>query len=105
MDNDTEIKDAVPETGTEGQPSMLAKIRKFFSVKTSVIIAAVVVIGALAFYYKGLFIAATVNGVPISRLSIIEQLEKSSGKATLEAIAGSDSYRSGNGRKGDYRRR
>lgn len=40
----------------------------------------------LAFLLKGLFIAALVNGQPISRLSVISQLEKQSGKDTLNQI-------------------
>jgi len=51
-----------------------------------VIILIVAVIGGLLFYYKGLFIAATVNGSPISRLAVISELEKTSGKKTLESL-------------------
>lgn len=35
---------------------------------------------------KGYFIAATVNGSPISRLSIISELEKEGGKQVLESL-------------------
>lgn len=35
---------------------------------------------------KGIFVAATVNGSPISRLSVIKELEKQGGKQALEAI-------------------
>jgi len=38
------------------------------------------------FAFKGLFIAATVNGQPITRLSVIQELEKQSGKRALENI-------------------
>lgn len=47
--------------------------------------AAVLIIVAL-FFAKGLFVAATVNGSPISRLSVIKQLEKEGGKQALETI-------------------
>jgi parvulin-like peptidyl-prolyl isomerase len=52
--------------------------------KTFLIIGIVVVLAVIAFLGKGLFIAAMVNGQPISRLSIISELEKQSGKAALD---------------------
>lgn len=58
--------------------------------KTSLLVISLGVAGALIlvalFFAKGLFVAATVNGSPISRLSIIRELEKQGGKQTLEAI-------------------
>lgn len=51
----------------------------------SVGIALALILGAL-FFSKGIFIAATVNGSPISRLSVIAELEKQGGKQALEAI-------------------
>ena len=55
--------------------------------KAYIIGACVIAVTLIALYYfKGLFIAATVNGQPISRLSIISSLEKQSGKQTLESI-------------------
>lgn len=56
------------------------------SMKSAIIIAVIIIVGALAYRYKGLLIAATVNGSSISRLSVIEELEKKSGKATLDAL-------------------
>ncbi len=47
--------------------------------------AAVLIIVAL-FFAKGFFVAATVNGSPVSRWSIIKQLEKEGGKQALESI-------------------
>src|SRR3990167_10320737 len=38
------------------------------------------------FFAKGFFVAATVNGSPVSRLSVIKELEKQGGKQALEAI-------------------
>lgn len=48
-------------------------------------VAVVLIIVAL-FFAKGIFVAATVNGSPISRLSVIQELEKQGGKQALEAI-------------------
>src|SRR3989339_1797585 len=47
---------------------------------------AVILIVVALFFAKGIFVAATVNGSPISRLSVIQELEKQGGKQTLEAI-------------------
>lgn len=47
--------------------------------------AIALILGTL-FYSKGFFIAATVNGSPISRLAVIGELEKQGGKQALEAI-------------------
>lgn len=54
--------------------------------RTAVIVGCVIVLLALIFVSRGLFIAATVNGSPISRLSVISELEKNSGKAALESL-------------------
>lgn len=62
------------------------KIKIRISLKTTIIIACVILIGALLFVYKGLFIAATVNGSPISRLAVIHELESTSGKSTLDNL-------------------
>jgi|SRR5579872_2255922 len=46
----------------------------------------VVVLAVLAYIYKGLFIAAMVNGQPISRLSVLSQLEQQNGKQALDNL-------------------
>ncbi len=58
-----------------------------YTVKKSALLWLIpVVIILLALYYsKGLFVAATVNGQPISRLAIIRDLEKRSGKQALQS--------------------
>lgn len=55
--------------------------------RKSLVLALIIVVVAVAVYFgKGLLIAATVNGQPVSRLSIIKDLEKQSGKAALDAV-------------------
>ena len=44
-----------------------------------------VLLGGL-YYFKGLFIAATVNGSPVSRWSVVSELEKKAGKNALDTI-------------------
>lgn len=46
----------------------------------------IVVLVILAFLLKGLFIAALVNGQPITRLALIQELEKQGGKQTLSSL-------------------
>jgi len=45
----------------------------------------IIFVGGL-FYFKGRFIVAVVNGQPITRFSLINELEKQSGKKTLESL-------------------
>jgi hypothetical protein len=53
---------------------------------TAIAIAGVIIALALAFYCRGIFIAATVDGSPIGRLSVIGEAEKQVGKATLDNL-------------------
>ena len=46
----------------------------------------VVVLAVAAFFLKGLFVAALVNGEPITRVAIIKELEKQGGKQALSAL-------------------
>ena len=45
-----------------------------------------IILGVAAFYAKGLFIAAIVNGQPITRLALVKELEKRNGEQTLSSI-------------------
>lgn len=54
--------------------------------KTTFVIAGIVVLGILLFLGRSLFVAATVNGQPISRMLVIKELEAQNGKATLDRI-------------------
>lgn len=47
---------------------------------------AVIMLVAGIYYFKNLFVVATVNGEPISRLAVISDLEKSRGKETLDNL-------------------
>lgn len=78
------------DTTTSPQPnshqSRIRSLAKYANKKT---VTSVVVIGLIVvalFYFRGIFVAATVNGSPISRLSVVEQLEKQGGKNTLDSL-------------------
>ena len=57
-----------------------------FSKRNAIIIAVLILLGVLGYAFKGLFIAATVNGSPISRLAIVQKLEKASGQKLLDSL-------------------
>ena len=59
---------------------------EFLTVKNIVVLAVVAALGALVYLYKGLAVAAVVNGRPVSRLAVIKQLEKNSGKQVLDSL-------------------
>lgn len=46
----------------------------------------VLLVLAALYLARGVFVAATVNGQPISRLSVVQQLEKQGGKQTLDNL-------------------
>ncbi len=70
----------------DNNPEVALKKRKFISTKTAIIVAVIIILAALVYYYKSLFIAATVNGSLITRLAVIEELEKTSGKQALDSL-------------------
>lgn len=71
-----------------GEPNyIILKVRRPKRLVIAVMVATLIIIVLTAlFFAKGLFIAATLNGSPISRLSVIKDLEKQGGKQTLESI-------------------
>ena len=86
MENQTTSQQNTGSNNT-GSSSLFKKI--FNKVKTRkfiIIIISVVGAAAALFFLKGIFIAASVDGSFISRLSIIRELEKQSGKNALDAI-------------------
>ncbi|OGF70407.1 hypothetical protein A3H65_01440 [Candidatus Giovannonibacteria bacterium RIFCSPLOWO2_02_FULL_45_14] len=64
----------------------IERLKKFMTVKFSVILVAVILLAAIGYGYRGLVVAATVDGSPISRLSVIRMLEKQSGKIVLDNL-------------------
>lgn len=78
-----QINDIPLNTSTE----VISQKQKHSHLVTTIILASTVfIIGALLFYFKSVVVAATVNGMPISRLSIVQQLEKQGGKETLDSM-------------------
>lgn len=83
MDSDTTQKES---SYREGDSQKYAKKTIQISRKTAISIVIIVAIGVLAYMYKGIFVAATVDGSPIMRLAVIQKLEKTSGKGLLDSL-------------------
>lgn len=64
------------------------KSRRSFKMDKRTTLIALVVLATFGvlFACKSLFVAATVDGMPISRLSVIEELEKASGRQALDIL-------------------
>jgi len=85
MEKET-IQQEVPKLSEVQQPEDKQAIKIKIDRKTAIIIATVIILVALAYVSRGLFVAATVDGSPISRWSVISKLEKSSGKTLLDSL-------------------
>lgn len=62
------------------------KINLTISTKNAIILSGVIIALALLFVYKSVFIAAVVNGSPISRFAVMHEVEKKAGQAALEGM-------------------
>jgi len=83
MDNNTNQTEQLEvKENKQKADKKLIKINK----KTIIIIAIIIAVGVLVYINKGLFVAAVVDGSPISRLAVIRELEKSSGKNLLDSL-------------------
>jgi parvulin-like peptidyl-prolyl isomerase len=56
------------------------------NVKALIIVIVIIALGVVAYLSRGLIIAATVDGSTISRLTVIHELEKVSGKSLLDSL-------------------
>jgi parvulin-like peptidyl-prolyl isomerase len=78
--------DAAPQVSENITTS--AKEKRGFKMnrRTALFVVIILAIIGVVFYFKGLLIAATVNGTPISRLEVIRELENTSGRQALDAL-------------------
>jgi len=60
--------------------------RKMGGKKTLFLLALAAVVLGLLYYYKSLFVVATVNGKPITRMAVVSDLEKQNGKGALDNL-------------------
>ena len=59
---------------------------KFKVNKTGIALVVLAIILGALYYFRGFFISAVVNGQPISRFSVINKLEKQSGKSIVDGM-------------------
>ncbi|MBX4188093.1 MAG: SurA N-terminal domain-containing protein [Candidatus Doudnabacteria bacterium] len=76
----------VSEFASAPSPKKSFNLKRFINYKVLALILAVVIVGSLAYYYKSFFVAATVNGKPISRWAVIKELEQQSGREALDSL-------------------
>jgi len=89
-----EIKKNPPPTIPKRQPrrkrALLTKVMAAVSPKkrvwTAFLIIFIIILALGVYFFRSLFIAATVNGQPIWRLNLIRELEIQSGKETLNGL-------------------
>jgi foldase protein PrsA len=83
MDNNTVQKESLNAQDHQQKADGKSII---ISTKTAINIIVIIALAVLVYFCKGLLIAATVNGSPISRLAVIQELEKTSGKNLLDSL-------------------
>lgn len=74
-----------PENQDQSEKKVI-KVNLRINPKPIIIGVIVIAIILLAYFFKGLLIAATVDGSPIGRLTVIQKLEKDSGKNLLDSL-------------------
>ncbi len=86
----TPVVGAVASEGKIANPSVAEKMRQCLKNKKTrlrlLIVVLLVLVLVVGYLTKGWFVAATVNGSPISRLSVIQELEQQSGKQILDTL-------------------
>lgn len=75
-----------PPENQEKKDKKLIKVTFKIGLKAMIITVIIIALVLLAYFYKGLLIVAIVDGSPISRLAVIQKLEKDSGKTLLDSL-------------------
>ncbi|MGK2848718.1 MAG: SurA N-terminal domain-containing protein [Minisyncoccota bacterium] len=65
---------------------IVRQARTLLASKKTLALLIILFLAGTIFYFKNYFVVAMVDGEPISRLSVIERLEKRSGKTVLDSI-------------------
>ena len=81
---------AAPAKKTEVKETSAPKSAATRSLKVKksyvLLVAGLVALAAFLYFFRGLFVAAVVNGQPVSRLAIVKEAEKQSGKQALDNL-------------------
>lgn len=74
-----------PATPLHTTPATAALLKKPYLIPVTIGLAVVILL-ILGLYTKGYLVAATVDGSPISRLAVIQELERQGGEQALKAL-------------------
>ncbi|MEK7173557.1 MAG: hypothetical protein AAB710_00555 [Patescibacteria group bacterium] len=67
-------------------PLSMPKPRRNIPVKWIILVVVVAAVLALLYYFRSVFVAATINGKVISRYSIVKELEKQMGAQVMDSL-------------------
>ncbi len=80
-------KSAAKKTSKPPEPKKENTSKRLRLNKRQIIFALIVLLfSVFLYFFKGLFIVATVNGQPVSRIAVVSELEKQGGKQTLDSM-------------------
>ncbi|OGZ55515.1 MAG: hypothetical protein A3H64_02115 [Candidatus Ryanbacteria bacterium RIFCSPLOWO2_02_FULL_45_11c] len=74
------------ETQVPSSPIPLLPAPKRHLVRWIVMLVLVVIVFALLYVFRGMFVVAFIDGTPISRLAVVRELERQSGAQALDAL-------------------
>lgn len=80
---------AIKTAPEKSSPETLIKksnFKEIFKKRNILILLGIVIVAGVLYYFKGLFVVALVNGQPITRLAIVQELEKRGGKQMLSSL-------------------
>lgn len=80
---------AIKTAPEKSSPETLIKksnFKEIFKKRNILILLGIVIVAGVLYYFKGLFVVALVNGQPITRLTIVQELEKRGGKQMLSSL-------------------
>src|SRR3989344_5406288 len=86
--SEIEFDEMQPALGAEPQTPVFTPNRKPSFLKLAAVVLLLVIVGALLYRNRSMFIAATVNGQPILRSELNKRLTDRFGSQTLEAMIG-----------------
>lgn len=83
----SKMKDSIVmmDTPMQSDSPRMSSARMDRNKQLYMLVGLAIVVGLL-YYCRGLFVAATVNGSPVSRLAVIKSLEQQGGKGALDGI-------------------
>lgn len=82
-DSEQNVAEPVIEPEFNDKPKLARRLFSRRNIITAVVVVAVLAVG---YWGKGILVAATVDGSPISRWSVVSKLEKESGKDALDYL-------------------